>query len=100
MGGVVAILAALAKPQLITHLVLSVTSGGIELSPQLSRLQMPALLLWGDADPISPVRVGERLASLLPRAALKVFADAGHDLGQMHADEVAALIDRHLAREA
>lgn len=130
MGGVVAILAALAKPQLVTHLVLSATSGGIDLaplgaedwrpavlaahpglpdwfidsrhdlSPQLSRLQMPALLLWGDADPISPVRVGERLASLLPRAALKVFAAAGHDLGETHADEVAALIDLHLAREA
>jgi pimeloyl-ACP methyl ester carboxylesterase len=79
MGGVVAILAALEKPELITHLVLSVTSGGMDLgafdaedwrptmraahpglpdwfashhedlTPRLSGLRIPTLLLWGDA---------------------------------------------------
>jgi pimeloyl-ACP methyl ester carboxylesterase len=58
---------------------------------------MPALLLWGGADPISPVRVGERLASLLPYADLRVFPKAGHDLGFVHATEVAALIDDHFS---
>jgi pimeloyl-ACP methyl ester carboxylesterase len=88
MGGIVAILAALRKPDCITHLVLSVTSGGIDmaacggedwrpavraahphlpdwflthgedLAPRLPALTMPALLLWGDADPISPVAAG------------------------------------------
>jgi pimeloyl-ACP methyl ester carboxylesterase len=88
MGGVVAIRVALQKPDLITHLVLAVTSGGIDVArlggqdwratfqqanPQLPRwfaddqedltqrlaeLAMPVLLLWGDADPISPVSVG------------------------------------------
>jgi len=127
MGGVVAVLAALARPQLVTHLVLSVTSGGMDvaslgaedwrpavlaehpalpdwfigerrdLTPQLPALRMPALLLWGGADPISPLRVGERLASLLPHADLRVFPKAGHDLGFVHATEAAALIDGHLA---
>jgi pimeloyl-ACP methyl ester carboxylesterase len=129
MGGVVAVLAALARPQFVTHLVLSVTSGGMDLASlgaedwrpavlaehptlpdwfiderrdltsRLPSLQMPALLLWGGADPISPVRVGERLASLLPRPDLRVFPHAGHDLGFVHATEVAGLIDDHLARE-
>ena len=127
MGGVVAVLLALQRPTLITHLVLSVTSGGLDLSsfgaadwrgefaaenPSLPRwflddctdlcarlhaLQMPVLLLWGGADPISPVAVGERLLQLIPHASLEVFPEAGHDLGHSHAEAVARLIDAHLA---
>ena len=126
MGGVVAILAALQKPDLVTHLVLAVTSGGMDMSafdakdwrpamreadpglpdwftgyhedltPRLSALRIPTLLLWGDADPISPVKVGQRLASLLPQAELVVFPGAEHDLGCRLAKLVAPLIDRHL----
>ena len=106
MGGVVALLASLRKPELITHLVLSATSGGLpmsalgaqdwrpavraahpglpdwfasyqqDLSSSLPRLRIPTLLLWGDADPISPLAAGERLASLLPQAELHVFPTA------------------------
>ncbi|WP_260960760.1 alpha/beta fold hydrolase [Pseudomonas citri] len=127
MGGIVAVLAALERPERITHLILTVTSGGVDMSalgaqdwradfaaanPTLPRwflddrtdlthrmveLPMPVLLLWGDADPISPVRVGQRLAQLLPRAALHVFPGADHDLGFTHADEVARLIEEHLS---
>lgn len=126
MGGVVAVRAALAKPEHVTHLVLAETSGGLDigglgaqdwrtfvrndfptlpdwfleynedLTQHLAKLRMPVLLLWGDADPISPVAVGEKLASHLPHAALEVFAGADHDLAFTHAAEVAALIDRHL----
>lgn len=128
MGGVVAVHMALERPQSISHLVLSVTSGGLDLSalgaedwragfdsehPELPRwflddrtdlsarlheLRMPVLLLWGGADPLSPVRVGERLAELIPDARLVVFPDAGHDLGHSHAQPVARLIDEHLQR--
>lgn len=127
MGGVVAMLAALRKPELITHLVLSVTSGGMrmdafdaedwrpatraahpdlpdwfasyheDLTPRLATLSIPTLLLWGDADPISPVAAGRRLASVLPRAALHVIPGGGHDLACAFASEAAPLIDRHLA---
>ncbi|AVU78595.1 MULTISPECIES: alpha/beta fold hydrolase [Pseudomonas] len=127
MGGIVAVLAALERPELITHLTLTVTSGGMNMSDldaqdwrpdfaaanptlprwflddrtdltlRLAELRMPVLLLWGDADPISPVRVGQCLAELLPRAQLHVFPGADHSLGCTHADEVAKLIERHLA---
>lgn len=130
MGGVVAIRAALARPQQVTHLVLTATSGGLDvgalgaadwreavreeypalpdwflndredLSGQLSALPMPVLLLWGDADPISPVKVGQKLAESLPQAELHVFEGAGHDLAYTHAAQVAALIERHLAGSA
>jgi pimeloyl-ACP methyl ester carboxylesterase len=128
MGGVIAVLAALQKPELVRHLVLSVTSGGIDLSSfgaaewrtefeanhpnaprwfmddrtdlsaRLAEISAPVLLLWGDADPISPVAVGRRLAELLPNAELVVLAGGTHDLAVERADEVAVMIERHLAR--
>ncbi|WP_153130146.1 alpha/beta fold hydrolase [Dechloromonas hortensis] len=130
MGGVIAIRAALEKPGLVTHLILSVTSGGIDmrglgaqdwrpsfheanpslprwfstyqedLTPSLPELCIPTLLLWGDADPISPIRVGQRLASLLPLAKLHIFSGGEHDLVSAFAPNVAPLIDAHLIKAA
>lgn len=127
MEGVVAILAALRKPELITHLVLSVTSGGLgsmtkdaedwrpatraidaslpdwftsyhdDLTDKLPSLTMPTLLIWGDSDPISPVAVGERLAAALPHATLHVIPGGDHAVASICADVVAPLIDDHLA---
>jgi len=126
LGGVVAVLAASRCTSLVTHLVLIATSGGVpigelgvadwhtpffeayphvprwvaephDLSEQLRQLTMPALLLWGDADPISPVGIGERLLSLLPSAELEVMAGGEHDLAMRHAGTVAAVIRRHLS---
>lgn len=126
MGGVIALRCALAKPELVTHLVLSVTSGGMnledlgaqdwraafqaanptfpewfstyreDLTEKLPSIQTPTLLLWGDADPISPPEVGKRLAALLPHAELHVFHGGTHDLGYFLADKIIPLIDRHL----
>lgn len=128
MGGAIAVRAALEKPDLVTHLVLAVTSGGVDvaslggedwraafheenpllprwfstyqedLSALLPTLRIPTLLLWGDTDPISPVAVGQRLASLLPCAELHVIAGGEHDLAATHADTVASLIDAHLSK--
>jgi GNAT superfamily N-acetyltransferase len=128
MGGVIAVLAALEKPSLVRHLVLSVTSGGLDmasfgavdwraefslrnpgtptwflqertdLSARLAEVKAPVLLLWGDADPISPVAVGRRLAELLPSAELVVVEGGTHDLVHERADEVAPFIERHLRR--
>lgn len=127
MGGVIAILAALQSPKLVTHLVLSVTSGGLDtralgamdwradfsranphypdwfvtahhdLTPKLQDIRIPVLLLWGDADPLSPVAVGQKLAQLLPNAHLHVQAGGNHDLAHVHARELAPLVDAHLA---
>ncbi len=127
MGGVLAIQAALARPELVTHLVLTATSGGIDmaalgardwrpvfaaakpncpawfladradLAPDLGRIAAPTLLLWGDADPISPLAVGRRLLAGLPHARLHVVAGGEHDLGQVHAARLAPLVDAHLS---
>lgn len=126
MGGVIALQCALKKPELVTHLVLTATSGGMDLSSlgaeewresfhaqhpsfprwfadyredlseQLATIRIPALLLWGDDDPISPPLVGERLAALLPCSELHVISGGNHDLANTMAEQVAPLIDRHL----
>ncbi len=127
MGGVVAIQVALNRPKFITHLILTVTSGGInvsdlcaedwrpafletnpsfprwfidyesDLSANLGAIKVPVLLIWGGADPISPVAVGERLRNLLPHARLHVLPGGAHDLAFTLASSVAPLIDEHLS---
>jgi pimeloyl-ACP methyl ester carboxylesterase len=116
------------RAALVRHLVLSVTSGGIDvarlgaqdwrpafresnpglpdwflderedLTERIQTIAIPVLLLWGDADPISPIAVGRRLAELFPNAELVVIAGGTHDLVQERAKDVAPHIDRHLTR--
>lgn len=130
LGGVVAMLVALRKPSLVTHLVLATTSGGVntealgvadwkpaffdaypqiprwlgadarDLSAEIRTITIPTLLLWGDADPISPLVIGERLHTLLPNSALHVVEGGEHDLGLRYADDVAALIRAHVGGES
>lgn len=126
MGGVIALRAALQRPERVTHLVLAVTSGGIDvgalgaedwrpaffqsnptvprwfgvpqpdLTQELRGVHIPTLLLWGDADPISPVAVGAALEQLLPHATLQVLRGGGH--GLVHDDPAFAArhIEAHL----
>lgn len=126
MGGVLAIEAAIRKQTLITHMVLVATSGGLhtselgaedwrqkfkqdhpdlpdwftsynsDLTSQLSGIDVPVLLLWGDCDPISPLPIGEALLSHLPNAILHVVPGGQHDLARVHVQSIAPLIDAHL----
>ncbi|HYP99748.1 MAG TPA: alpha/beta hydrolase [Polyangiaceae bacterium] len=126
MGGLIALRAALAKPERIRAMVLSVTSGGIDvaalggsdwrpqfeqwnpnaprwfldarddLTSQLPRIAVPTLLLWGDADPISPVAVGQVLAALLPQSELVVIPGGTHDLVSERASEVLPHVEQFL----
>ena len=126
MGGVVGILAALQRPQFVTHLVLAALSGGIDtrglgaqdwrppkdemttdvqyafarysenLETRLQELRMRTLLLWGTDDPISPVAVGQRVASLCRRSRLHVVQGGGHTFASTHAALVAPLVREHL----
>jgi pimeloyl-ACP methyl ester carboxylesterase len=126
MGGIVAVRVALRNPDKVRRLVLVATSGGVDVarlggsdwragyradhptaarwitedrpdhSDEITSINAPTLLLWGDSDPISPVGVGEHLASLLPNARLRVLASGTHSLAIDHAHEVATQINEHL----
>ncbi|HEY9216798.1 MAG TPA: alpha/beta hydrolase, partial [Phenylobacterium sp.] len=67
-----------------------------DLTAALPGLTCPSLLLFGDADPIAPPFVGERLAALLPNAALHTVPGGEHDLVVTRAAEVAPLIEAHI----
>ncbi|MGC4000648.1 MAG: alpha/beta fold hydrolase [Anaeromyxobacter sp.] len=49
-----------------------------DLRPHLAALDLPALVLHGDADPITPFGAGQFLAAALPRATLRAVPGAGH----------------------
>src|SRR5207249_5700019 len=102
MGGIIAVQAARARPQAVRRMVLTATSGGVDfkafkhqewreqyrreypgsaewittyrvdLTEHLARLSIPTLLLWSNADEISPLAVGEHLSRLLPDSKLVV----------------------------
>lgn len=126
LGGTIAVRLAHRYPDRISHLVLAATSGGIDAarfrasqwqpafranfpnmsdwllapeadqSPLLRTLSMPVLLLWADADPISPVGIGRYLQSLIANADLHVLKGDDHSFGSTRAPEVAALIEGFL----
>jgi len=126
MGGVVAVQAALARPPAVRRLVLTATSGGVDfkafkhqewraqyrqnypgaaewittyrvdLTEHLARLSIPTLLLWSDADAISPLAVGEHLSRLLPASKLVVIRGGDHMFARDRAAEVAPYIATHL----
>jgi pimeloyl-ACP methyl ester carboxylesterase len=126
MGGVIALQAALRRPQAVRRLVLAATSGGVsfaafrhagwrdqyrrdfpdaadwvtatrvDLGDRLREVRVPTLLLWSDADEISPLAVGEHLASLLPDATLVVISGGDHMFARDRAAEVAPHVARHL----
>src|SRR6266545_338003 len=58
---------------------------------------LPALVLSGAHDPISPPKVSEALAKGIPGARHVAFADASHGLPIQHADRVNALLLEHFA---
>lgn len=126
MGGIFAVQAALQKPQQIAALVLVATSGGIDLAPfhvedwredyqqtfavpswfvdhqpymdeLLSQISCPVLLIWGDSDPISPLKVGEYLHEKIGNSTLHVVEQGEHDLAYVFAHPVSALIENFIS---
>ena len=59
---------------------------GADLSPWLSRLTMPVLLLHPDSSPFIPVSLMADLRARLPQSRLQVFAHSRHGLPFSHAD--------------
>lgn len=126
MGGIFALRLALLYPQTVKKLVLTAASGGIDVmrfgasdwrpayraeypgaaewimtaradhTAEIGSIAQPALLLWGDADTVSPVAVGKHLSGLLPNAALHVIPGGTHSFASDRAAEIAPLVQDFL----
>lgn len=122
MGGIFALRLALLYPQRVTKLVLTAASGGVDVmrfgasdwrpayraeyphaagwitaaradhTAEISSIAQPALLLWGDADTISPLAVGRHLQGLLKQSQLQVIAGGDHGFAQDRAAEIAPVV--------
>jgi pimeloyl-ACP methyl ester carboxylesterase len=72
-----------------------------ELTPLLSRIAAPTLIVWGEDDKIQTVKYAERLASDIPQATLVRLRDARHfvmiDQHDAAAKHVTAFITRSAA---
>jgi pimeloyl-ACP methyl ester carboxylesterase len=62
-----------------------------ENATKLANIQSEILILHGDADSLIPHAHAERLAAANPRAQLKIFPGAGHDLAWHDEAEEAVL---------
>lgn len=126
-GGAVALLVALRNPGRVRRLVLATSAAGLsvghlgaadwrpsyreeypnaaawvytaqsQVDDRLHEIAQPTLLLWGDSDPISPVKVGEHLLEALPNAFLRVVEGGTHALAMERSQEVAELIAEFLS---
>ena len=126
MGGYLAMEVALRRPERVSHLVLTVAAGGLDMtalgaadwradypaayrnaapwstdrapdvSAELPRLAMPVLLVWATRDAISPLAVAHRLAALVPHVTLLTFDTDDHWVAREHAPDVAGAIARFI----
>jgi pimeloyl-ACP methyl ester carboxylesterase len=126
MGGVLAARLAIERPERVHRLVLVATSGGLDVSSlgasdwrpeyrrevpgvpawfiedhtdltdRLQTIEAPTLLLWSDADPVSPLAVGELLARRIRGARLCVVRGGTHIFAHEKPDEVAAILREFL----
>ncbi len=68
------------------------------MRPELPKIQVPALIVHGDADASAPLPLtGERTAALIPGAELIVYPGAGHGLYAGDHDRLIADILRFVA---
>ena len=127
MGGVLAARLAIERPERVARLVLVATSGGVDvarlgaagwrveyrtalpdvptwfvddrtdLTGRLAAIRTPTLLVWSDADPISPPAVAHELAAGIPDARMIMVAGGSHAFARERPDEVASIIRSHLS---
>jgi pimeloyl-ACP methyl ester carboxylesterase len=75
--------------------VLRSTVDMVSLGPRIAKVRAPALVLWGELDPLFPLDLGMRLARDLPRARLETLPGVGHSPIEERPEAAAALLVRH-----
>jgi pimeloyl-ACP methyl ester carboxylesterase len=76
------------------HMMAILATGGF--AHRLPRIQAPALVLHGDADPLVRVEGGRLSAARIPRARLRVIRGMGHDFPSQLVPTLANAITGHM----
>jgi pimeloyl-ACP methyl ester carboxylesterase len=72
---------------------------GFELTSRLlAKVDVPTLVLWGEASHPAVRRANQLVSQCIPDAAVAIIADAAHFMILTHAGEVAGAIAQHVAR--
>jgi pimeloyl-ACP methyl ester carboxylesterase len=72
---------------------------GIDLRPQLAQIQIPTLIIHGDADVIVPLSDSEYMAAQIPNSHLHVVQGSGHVPTTTRPLEVAQAINQYFSQE-
>ena len=70
--------------------------GLVGLEPRLAKLEIPALVLWGEEDRFLPAELAERLGDALPMATIALLPGCGHLVLDDAPETVAPLIFQYL----
>ncbi len=65
--------------------------------PHLRRIEAPTLVVWGERDAITPLKLGHEIAAVVPGARLITLAEAGHNPMWDRAETFNAEVLRFLA---
>ena len=65
-------------------------------SSRYPELGLPALILWGDHDPVVPLSTGRKLARAMPRAELVVLHRCGHMTAEERPEASWVVVERFL----
>lgn len=84
------------KLSLIRNAAALNTNHTMELLPDLGRLTMPLLLLWGEKDQFQPLASAERFVQEFPGADLRVIPDSDHFLPLEKGPAVAQILLEYL----
>ena len=65
--------------QAVTDKSMSSMQSGVDLlDDRLSGFTQPVLIVWGNDDQLTPVRIGEKMHTLLPKSELDILEGCGH----------------------
>lgn len=81
-------------PAGIRHQMLAVLATK-DRSKALSKINIPTLVIHGDADPVVPVEQAHKLSALIPHAELNIVRGLGHDLPPSFCPKLAMWITQH-----
>lgn len=67
-----------------------------DLSPILSEIKKPTLIIWGEQDRVTPLSDGQLMHKLVKTSKLSIIKDARHSPQFTHPKEVVEIIDAYI----